>query len=142
MSVEMKDSRMIKVFLDDEQVPFVELYPPASFMLDTTKIPDGKHRLRIVARSGAGAEGIRILPFEVRNGPAISIEGIGEHEVVNAFVPVTINSYGSEQKERFVVTGSENPKAVPAWVWALLIGFAAFAAFYLILYWTPEWYRS
>jgi ABC-type uncharacterized transport system permease subunit len=51
-------------------------------------------------------------------------------------------SDGSERKDIFVVTGSETPKAIPAWVWALLIAFVAFALFYLIMYWKPDLYKS
>lgn len=65
----MEDKRIIKVFLDDEEAPFAEFSPPVKFVLDTTKIPDGKHRLKIVARSSNNVEGVRIIPFEVRNGP-------------------------------------------------------------------------
>ncbi len=138
----MEDNRIVKVFLDDDPVPFGEFSPPVKFVLDTTKIPDGKHRLKIVAKSTDNVEGVRTIPFEVRNGPAISVVGLEDNEIVNDHIPVTINAYGSERSDIFVVTGSETPKAVPSWVWALLIAFAGFALFYLIMYLNPDLYTS
>ncbi len=138
----MEDNRIIKIFLDDDPIPFAEFPPPVKFVFDTTKIPDGKHQLKIVAKSTDGVEGIRMIPFEVRNGPAIAIVGLKDNEVVNEQIPITINAYGSERKDVFVVTGSETPKAIPAWVWALLIAFVGFALFYFIMYWNPNLYKS
>lgn len=138
----MEDNRIIKIFLDDNPKPFAEFSPPVKFVFDTTKIPDGQHKLKIVAKSTDGIEGIRTIPFEVRNGPAIAVVGLDENEVVNEQIPITINAYGSERKDVFVVTGSETPKAIPAWVWALLISFIGFALFYFIMYWNPDLYKS
>lgn len=138
----MEDKRVVKIFLDDDPVPFGEFSPPVKFVLDTTKIPDGKHRLKIVAKSTDNVEGVRTIPFEVRNGPAIAVVGLEDNEIVNDHIPVTINAYGSERSDIFVVTGSETPKAVPSWVWALLIAFAGFALFYLIMYLNPDLYSS
>lgn len=137
-----EDKRVVKVFLDDEEKPFAEFAPPVQFVLDSTKIPDGKHRLKIVAKSSSGVEGIRIVPFEVRNGPAISILGLKDNEIIDTQNAITINAYGSETNDSFVIRGSETPKAIPAWVWMLVIGFVAFAIFYTVMYWTPEFYKS
>lgn len=138
----MEDKRKIKVFLDDDPKPFASFAPPVKITLDTTKIPDGKHNLRIVAKSSDGVEGVRNIPFVVRNGPEISVVGIKDNEIVDTQVPLIINAYGSETKDYFVIRGSETPKAIPAWVWALVIMFIAFGLFYLIMYWDPELYKS
>ncbi len=138
----MKDNRIIKVFLDDETRPFAEFQPPVKFVLDTTKIPDGKHLLKIIAKSSSGVEGVKTIPFEVQNGPKISVIGLSENEKVDTQISITINAYGSETNDEFIITGSETPKAIPAWVWALLILFFAFALFYVIMYWSPEFYKS
>ncbi len=138
----MEDNRIIKVFLDEDPKPFASFAPPVKIVLDTTKIPDGKHTLKIVAKSSNGIEGIREIPFVVRNGPAISVVGLKENETVDTQVPLIINAYGSEIKDFFVIKGSETPKAIPAWVWALLIGFFGFGLFYIIMYWNPELYKS
>lgn len=138
----MKDTRIIKVYLDDEEQPFAEFSPPVKFELDTTKIPDGPHTLRIVARSSRGVEGVRVVPFKVRNGPTISLVGLKDNDEVTQQIPITINAYGSETDDQFVIRGSETPKAIPAWVWAMVISFIAFGAAYAILYWTPDFYIS
>lgn len=137
-----EDKRIVKVFLDDEHVPFAEFAPPVKFVLDSTKIPDGDHQLKIVAKSSSGAEGIRIIPFQVRNGPAISVLGLKDNEVIDSQTAITINAYGSETNDRFIIRGSETPKAIPAWVWMLVIAFIAFGIFYMVMYWTPEFYKS
>jgi hypothetical protein len=138
----MEDNRIIKVFLDDNPKPFAAFAPPVKIVLDTTKIPDGKHTLKIVAKSSNNVEGIREIPFIVRNGPEISVLGLKENETVDTQVPIVINAYGSETEDFFVIRGSETPKAIPAWVWALLLTFFAFGLFYIIMYWSPELYKS
>ena len=136
------ENRIIKVFIDDEKKPFAQFQPPVKFVLDTTKIPDGKHTLKVVAKSTNNVEGLKEIPFEVRNGPEISVVGLKSNEIVDGQVNITLNAYGSEREDEFVVTGSETPKGVPAWVWALLIAFFGFALFYFIMYSTPEFYKS
>src|SRR5680860_839312 len=84
-SKSMEDNRIIKVFLDDETRPFAEFQPPVKFVLDTTKIPDGKHLLKIIAKSSSGVEGVRTIPFEVQNGPKSSVIGLSENEKVDTF---------------------------------------------------------
>lgn len=138
----MNDSRKVRVFLDENPVPFAEFSPPVKFVLDTTKIPDGKHQLRIVAKSSSGLEGIKTVPFEVRNGPSISVVGLQDGDVVTDQVPVTINSYGSERNDFFLIRGSETPKGIPSWVWAIVISFIGFALFYFTMYWNPDNYKS
>src|SRR5690606_32023087 len=128
----MEDNRIVKVFLDNEPRPFAEFAPPVKFVLDTTKIPDGKHQLKIVARSSSGTEGVKTIPFEVRNGPEIAVVGLRANDVVDTQIPITINAYGSETNDAFIIRGSETPKAIPAWLWALLISFVGFALFYFI----------
>lgn len=138
----MEDNRIIKVFLDDSTKPFASFAPPVKIILDTTKIPDGKHTLKIVAKSSNNVEGVREIPFIVRNGPEIAVVGLKENETVDSQIPITINAYGSETSDFFVIRGSETPKAIPAWVWSLLVLFFAFGLFYLIMYWSPELYKS
>ncbi len=139
---EINDSRVVKVFLDDEEKPFGEFQPPVEIVLDTTKIPDGKHELKVVAKTSGMMEGIKIIPFEVRNGPDISVLGLKPNQTINTETSVLINAYGSETTDRFVLRGSEDPKPIPAWVWALIISFIAYGLFYLIMYWTPDHYVS
>lgn len=74
------------------------------------------------------------MPFEVRNGPAIAIEGIKENAVVDGVLPLMINAYGKGDQRSFLIEGSETPQSIPAWVWILIIAFAGWAMFYLFSY--------
>lgn len=139
---EIEDTRIVKVYLDDEVQPFAEFAPPVQFVLDTTKIPDGEHKLKIIANSSNNVEGVRIIPFKVQNGPEISVEGLDDNETINTQTAVVINAYGSETNDRFIIRGSENTKPIPAWIWAMCIAILAFGLYYGILYWTPEFYKS
>lgn len=138
----MENKRKVTVYLDDEKVPFGVFEPPAKLVLDTTKIADGKHELKIKAVSSNGIEGIRIIPFEVRNGPEIAVVGLKDNEIIESNTVITINAYGSETSESFIIRGSETPKAVPSWVWACIIAFVGFAIFYFITHWTMATYKS
>lgn len=135
-------ARVVKVFLDDEKQPFGEFAPPVELMLDTTKIPDGKHTLKVVAKSSGMMEGVKEIPFTVKNGPDITVMGLKPNQTVDRETAITINAYGSEIDEEFVLRGSEDPKPIPAWLWALLIIVIAFGVFYAVMYWTPEFYES
>lgn len=139
----MKESKkLIRLFMDDDEIPFAELKSPTKFVLDTTKLTDGKHKLRIVSQSSNEKEGIKIIPFEVRNGPMIYVLGLKKNEVVSDRIPITINSYGSEQTEVFEIEGSETPRAIPAWIWAMIVLFIGFGLFYIAMYLKPDFYTS
>lgn len=130
----MKEKSTVLLFIDDEQQPVAAFETPVSFELDTRKLPDGKHTLRIVSKDPHGKEGIRIVPFEVKNGPAIALEGLKENAIVDGVVPIMINAYGKGKQKRFLIEGSETPQSVPTWVWILVIGFFAWAMYYFITY--------
>ncbi|WP_353181495.1 cytochrome C [Parapedobacter lycopersici] len=122
------------IYIDDEPNPIAAFDTPVNFELDTRKLVDGLHELTIISKDPTGKEGIRKVPFEVRNGPAISIEGIRENAVVDGIVPLMINAYGKGDQKDFLISGSETPQSIPAWVWILIIGFAGWALFYLFRY--------
>lgn len=130
----MEAKSAIIVFIDDGQKPVAEFTSPVNFELDTTKLVDGQHILRIVSKGSDGKEGIRLIPFEVRNGPAISVEGIRENAVVDGILPLMINAYSKGDSKEFNIVGSETPHSIPSWVWILIIGFFGWAMFYLISY--------
>lgn len=130
----MEDRSTVLIFVDDDPQPIAEFVSPVNFELDTRKLPDGKHSLKIVSKDPTGKEGVRHIPFEVRNGPAISIEGIKENAVVDGVLPLMINAYGKGDSKRFLITGSETPQSIPAWVWILIIGFVGWSLFYLVQY--------
>ena len=128
----MKDKSTIYIFIDEGEKPIAILESPVNFELDTTRLVDGQHTLKIVSRDPSGKEGIRLVPFEVRNGPAISIEGISENAVVDGIVPVMINAYGKGDQRNFLIIGSETPQSIPFWVFVLLIGFVGWAIYYCV----------
>ena len=130
----MKDKSKIIVFIDDEEQPVAAFTSPVNFELDTRKLTDGKHTLKIVSKDPTGKEGIRLIPFEVRNGPAIDVEGIRENAVVDGVLPIMINAYGKGDQKIFLIEGSETPKSIPSWVWILIIGITGWGIYYLISY--------
>ncbi|MBS1751170.1 MAG: cytochrome C [Bacteroidetes bacterium] len=130
----MSDKSTIFIFIDDETKPVAQVLSPVSFELDTRKLTDGEHTLKIVSKDPTGKEGIRKIPFVVRNGPAIAVEGISENAIVDGVLPLMINAYGKGDQKSFLIEGSETPQSIPAWVWILIIGFAGWAMYYLFRY--------
>lgn len=128
------DSSEVLIFLDEEKVPVAHLKTPVHFELDTRKLVDGKHTLRVVSRDATGKEGLRLIPFEVRNGPSINVEGIKENAVLDGVVPIMINAYSKGDTEKFYITGSETPQSIPAWFWVIIILFIGWGIYYLIRY--------
>jgi hypothetical protein len=130
---EMKEDRSkILLFMDDDPQPVAELSTPAQFDLDTRKLTDGEHTLKLVSKSPTGREGIRTIKFTVRNGPAIAVEGLSDHAVVDGAIPLMINAYDKGAQHKFLIEGSETPQSVPSWLWILLVAFFGWAAFYTI----------
>lgn len=130
----MEDKSTIYIFLDNEPKPTAQVISPVSFELDTRKLVDGPHTLKIVSKDPTGKEGLRLIHFEVRNGPAIAIEGITENAIVDGVLPIMINAYGKGDQKTFLIEGSETPQSIPAWVWILIIGFVGWALYYLFSY--------
>jgi hypothetical protein len=130
----MSDKSVIFIFVDEDTKPIAKVLSPVSFELDTRKLVDGRHTLKIVSKDPTGKEGVRIIPFEVRNGPAIAIEGLKENAVVDGVLPIMINAYGKGDQKSFLIEGSETPQSIPAWVWVLIISFGGWALFYLVRY--------
>ena len=130
----MSQKSKVYIFIDGEEVPLAEVYAPINFELDTHKLLDGPHELKIVSKDSSGKEGVRLIPFEVRNGPAIDIVGIHPHAVVDDLVPIMINAYGKGDSASFMIDGSETPQGIPWWVWILIIGFVGWAMYYLFMY--------
>ena len=122
----------IKLFVDDEQQPIAESIPPVQFDLDTSKLTDGEHTLILISKSPTGREGIRKINFIVKNGPAISVEGLSDNGVIDGVIPLMINAYDKGNQQKFLIEGSETPQSIPSWLWILLVAFLGWAAFYII----------
>lgn len=128
----MEAKSTVKLFIDEDPNPIGEFDAPVKFELDSHKLTDGEHTLKIVSKDPTGREGIRLVPFTVRNGPAIAIEGIKDRDVVDGILPIMINAYGKGNQKQFLIDGSETPKSIPSWIWAGLIVFFGWALFYVL----------
>lgn len=128
----MDDNSTIYLFLDEDPRPIAELVSPVHFELDTTRLVDGRHILKIVSKDPSGKEGLRLVPFEVRNGPSIVLEGLKDESVVDGVVPIMINAYGKGNQKEFLITGSETPQSIPFWIFIMVIGFIGWAFYYFI----------
>ncbi|HET8963954.1 MAG TPA: cytochrome C [Chitinophagales bacterium] len=129
----MQDNKSrITLFVDDDLQPIAELSTPVQFELDTRKLTDGEHTLKIVSKSPFGKEGIRKIKFIVRNGPAIAVDGISDNKIVDGVIPVMINAYDKGNQKQFIIEGSETPKSIPSWLWIILVAFLGWAAYFII----------
>lgn len=128
----MEATSSIIVFIDDDQQPVGSFQSPINFELDTSKLVDGEHYLRIVSKDPNGKEGIRKIPFTVRNGPDISVEGLHDNQVVDGVIPLMINAYGKGDQKVFLIGGSEVPRSIPGWIWIIHILIGAWAIYYLV----------
>lgn len=126
----MKESSSVLIFLDDSDTPLASVSAPVNLELDTRKLSDGKHVLKIISQGPDDREGLKEIHFEVRNGPAIVVEGISEDEIVDGVVPLMINAYSKAGQETFFIQGSESPQSIPTWIWVFIIGFISWALFY------------
>lgn len=129
----MQNQSTVFIYLDEEKKPIGEYKVPINFELDTTKIVDGEHILKIVSKNNLGKEGIRKIPFTVRNGPSIAIEGISENDVVDGVLPLMINAYSKGDQKKFLIEGSETPHSIPAWLWIVIILFVGWSMYYIVI---------
>lgn len=125
----------IRIYLDDQPEPIAEYAPPVAVNLDTRALPDGRHRLRIEARSHNGRTGVREVPFQVRNGPGITVTGIHADAIVHGSLNFTVNAFGAE--EPFEPRRAESPSPIPVWLWVLSLVIVAWSVWYVAVDWEP-----
>lgn len=133
MNTESPYQSTVFIFIDDDTHPVGAYKTPVNFELDTSKLVDGNHTLKIVGKSSLGKEGIKKIPFIVRNGPHIEVEGLAENAVVDGVLPVMINAYSKGDQTRFLIEGIETPHSIPAWLWMVIIGFFGWTIYFLII---------
>ncbi|ODU12706.1 MAG: hypothetical protein ABS91_01535 [Thiobacillus sp. SCN 64-35] len=126
-----------RVYLDDETEPLLSHRPPVRFELDTSRLEDGDHRLRVEACDATGRKGVRIIPFTVRNGPGIAVNGVRDNDVLEGKIPILINAYGGSGEIVWEPSRAETPAPIPTWAWVLFIVIVAFGAFYGVRLWHP-----
>jgi mono/diheme cytochrome c family protein len=130
-------SSVVEVYLDDDPEPLARYRPPGRFELDTTRLQDGAHVLRIVAVDRSGQRGAREIPFRVRNGPGIAVDGLREGDVVHGKVAILVNAYGGAHEEEWEPARAETPAPVPTWAWVVFLAVVAWAMFYAVGEWRP-----
>jgi hypothetical protein len=128
----MNHTSKVFLFIDDDTQPLGEFTAPVHFELDTKKLVDGDHVLKIVSKDPSGKEGMRKIPFTVRNGPAVAVEGLSDHAIVDGVLPLMINAYGKGNQKQFLIEGSETPQSIPAWLWAIIIAFVGWGIYYVV----------
>ncbi len=84
----------IDIFIDNAAEPLLSTTPPLSFELDTSRLDDGRHIMRIEAYDTQGVKGVRTIDFTVRNGPGIAVTGLQQNDVLDGKIPVVVNAYG------------------------------------------------
>lgn len=133
-----ESNERIEVYLDDSPDPLLRRPPPASLELDTRSLEDGEHALRVEAWDGSGRKGVQIVPFSVRNGPAISVTGLSAGAVVEGQLSLVLHAYAGGNEEHWKPELAEVPAPVPTWAWVIAIMVAAWAMFYAVSYWRSE----
>ncbi|TAM58796.1 cytochrome C [bacterium] len=138
----MEEAARIRVYLDGAAQPLAEYTPPASFSLDTTRLSDGEHTLRIEASDATGRIGARRIPFEVRNGPGITVSGLRAGSKVHGTVEMRLNAFHGE--EPFEPRRAESPSPIPVWTWVMCVFIGAWAAWYAAEMWNvpPEFAKT
>ena len=116
----------VDIFLDDAVQPLLSTTPPLNFELDTSRMEDGPHVMRIEAYDGNGVRGVRTVDFTVRNGPGIAISGLRQHDVLDGKIPIIVNAYGGTSAVDWEPSQAETPAPPPTWAWVSLIIFIAF----------------
>ncbi len=125
----------IRIYLDDKPEPIAEYAPPVAVNLDTRALADGRHYLRIEARSQNGRMGVREVPFLVRNGPGITVTGIHADAIVHGNLDFTVNAFGAE--EPFEPRRAESPTPIPVWLWVVSLVIVAWSVWYVAVDWEP-----
>ncbi len=80
------------MYLDGAQEPLAVLKePPYRLRLDTKRLPDGEHTLRVVTHFRGGGQEIREIPFTVNNYPDVLVLGVDEGSEVAGEVELRLS---------------------------------------------------
>jgi len=122
----------ISVFLDDGAEPISVHRPPARVSIDTTKLHDCEHVLRIEAVDAIGNAGLRRMTFTVANGPGITVTGLRHGARIRGAIDIEVNAFGAT--EPFDPERAESWGPIPVWTWVLFAVIVAWAAWYGLEY--------
>ncbi len=121
----------IKIYLDDQEEPFKTDYPPLRFSFSTIQLADGPHTLRVEASNGLAPPTIKTIPFNVRNGVAVTVSGLEKGQTIGGQVELIINAYAGNTEVDFEPRRAETPQPVPTWAWVLTLAVLAWTMFYI-----------
>jgi mono/diheme cytochrome c family protein len=127
----------VDIFIDGAAQPLLSTTPPLNFELDTSRMEDGPHVMRIEAYDARGVKGVRTVDFSVRNGPGIAVSGLQQHDVLEGKIPIIVNAYGGTSAVEWEPSQAETPAPPPTWAWVSLILAVAFGLFYGVQQWEP-----
>jgi mono/diheme cytochrome c family protein len=129
--------RGICIYLDNGPAPVATYNPPAEFLLDTTKLTDGPHTLRIEATDEDGHPAVREIPFVVRNGPGIAVSGLESGQTIRGTRKLIVNAYAGGHVEAWEPIRAETPAPIPTWAWVVCVIAGAWGLFYIAREWLP-----
>ena len=72
------------------------------------------------------------MPFQVRNGVAVSVSGLEANQRVGGQLDLIVNAYAGNTETDFEPRRAETPRPVPTWTWVLLLAVAAWALAYTL----------
>jgi mono/diheme cytochrome c family protein len=127
----------VRIYLDGGTTPIAEYDPPAVFQLDTERLEDGPHTLRVEATAETGSHAVREIPFIVRNGPGIAVSGLEPGQVIRGTRHIIVNAYAGGRVEAWEPIRAETPAPVPTWAWVLCVIAIAWGMFYVAREWLP-----
>ncbi len=127
----------VVAYLDDSESPLFTEQAPVGLNLDTRQLTDGEHVLRLEAWDQQGNKGVHRIPFTVRNGPDISVQGLSAGDVVGGQIAVVVHAFGGGREQNWEPSQAETPAPVPTWAWVILISIIAWAMYYAIAFWRP-----
>jgi mono/diheme cytochrome c family protein len=133
--VEREHSEPIKLYLDDDAEPFKIAPAPLTFQFNTIALPDGPHRLRIEASNGLAPPTLKVIPFTVRNGVAITVSGLEKEQTIAGQVQMVINAYAGSTEVDFQPRRAETPQPIPTWAWVVFLAVIAWTMYYVV---TPQ----
>lgn len=124
----------VRVYLDGNAQPMVEAELPGDVSIDTRALADGPHRLVIRAADEDGREGYEEIPFNVHNGPGITVAGLEANSTRRGDIRFTVDAFSTD--DAFDPRRAEARSSIPAWVWVMSLFVVAWAVWYAARMWS------
>jgi cytochrome c553 len=133
--------RRIRVYVDGAGPPLADLPGSAGEVtLDTSRLTDGPHRLRIETLEEGRITGTREMTFTVRNGPGIAVGGLEDRDEVRGRLALTIGATEAGIGRRLNIASLELHRGLPFWVGGFALLVILLMAIYLAI--DPLHYRQ